>query len=211
MYLFFALPLTVLGLLQVAAAWRPAARRALFAAVWCASATAYLALSGTFRSLLPANQGPLVRDHGIPHCSIWLSRPDAEFYGKALEVINSEGGPDESIFVLPCNPELYYLSGRRNPTRFYLTAIGVRSRREVEALEAQFERSPPRLVFYNPHHRYKTDESNQLMDWVSRHYDALGPVGAQQVYRWRGGDGTSPAAPRERPREAGDDRERDEP
>jgi hypothetical protein len=191
MYLFFALPLVVMGLLAAAPALSRSYRRALLVAVWVVSAVAFVFLAGPVRQIVPGRSGALVSGHGIPRCSLLLEPYQADFYKRLLGLIDREVATDESILVLPVNSELYYLSGRRNPTRFYLSATGLRTPADVRALENTFEQSPPnlvpKLVFYHPKSSYVTAECRQLMDWVAWRYEPLEPQGDFQVYRRRGG------------------------
>jgi hypothetical protein len=210
MYLFFSLPVVLIGLLCLSAAWSAPWRRAFLATVWTLSVIGFLFLGANFRSLLPGNWPPLVRDHGLPRMGLRLEPFQVEFYRDFRALVDREVAPDESILSVPCAPELYYVSGRRNPTRFYLTAIALHSPHDVQSLVAKLGQSPPKLVFYNPKSSYVTAESDQLMDWVARHYESLDPHGVFEVYRYRGPEDrppTGPAATRPRPRS----QDRDEP
>jgi hypothetical protein len=192
MYLFFALPLTVLGLLAMAPVLRPAYRRPLLGAVWVVSLIGYVHLAGPFRGLTSERSSQLVANHGIPRCSLLLEPFQVETYQQFLGLIDRDVPADGSILALPVIPELYYLSGRRNPTRFYLPAIGVRSDDDVRALTDTFSRSPPRLVFYMPNTSYQTPECRRLRDWFVQRCDLIGSHRGTQVYRYRGepGEGT---------------------
>ena len=50
-----------------------------------------------------------------------------------MDVITAHTREGESIFAVPSNAELYFLTQRRNPFRFYNTALGVRTDADLEA------------------------------------------------------------------------------
>jgi hypothetical protein len=182
MYFFFAAPVLVMGLLAIA----PAARhlRTTFAACVCGlSLVALVCLSGG--SLRPGSPIRLTKDHGLPRCSLWLEADVARLYGEILALTDREAGRGDAVFALPVHPELYYLTGRRNPTRFYNSALALHSEADTRALLDAFERSPPKLVFFNPANHYNTPESERIMGWVRGRYDRLGTIGAFTIYRAR--------------------------
>jgi len=183
MYFFFAAPVLVIGLLAIA----PAARgmRSVVAAGVCAlSLLALVCLSGG--TLRPGYRIRLTKDHGVPRCGVRLEDDVGRAYREILALTDRETGKDDAIFAVPVHPELYYLTGRRNPTRFYNSALALHSAAETRALLDAFERSPPRLVFYDPESHYNTAESGRIMEWVRGRYEPLGTVGGFTVYRARG-------------------------
>ena len=86
---------------------------------------------------------------------------------------------------MPFDPQLYFISGRRNPVRFYNTAIGLRDETSVRATLATLERDPPRLLFHKPDDKYVTARSSQLIDALLPQYDKIERIGEIDVYRWR--------------------------
>jgi hypothetical protein len=126
---------------------------------------------------------PPVSAQPMPRAHLRIDPAERERYLELLAVIDQQARSDETIFVLPNNPELYFLSGRRNPVRFFNTALGITSdddlRRAVKALEEQ----PPRLVIYNPGDKYGTIYSRRLMDSLRARYAPVRAVGGLQFYR----------------------------
>ena len=186
MYLFFAMPVTVIGLLVMARSLRPVWRRAVIGAVWVVSLIGFLYLARPLRVLLRGNPDRLVTGHGIPRCDLALPPFQVEMYRELLGVLDREAPPGASILTLPLAPELYYLSGRRNPTRFYLPAIGLRTEAEVRAVIERLEKEPPRLVFYAPNNGYNTPASRRLRDWFVKRAEPVGVHRGYVVYRHRG-------------------------
>ncbi len=84
------------------------------------------------------------------------------------------------------NPELYYLSRRRNPFRFFSSALGIRNQAELDSALRTLESSPPKLVFHQPADKYNTAYSEAIMEFVKRHYERLESRGEFDIYRYPG-------------------------
>jgi hypothetical protein len=187
MYFFFAAPVLVAGLLAIApgaAAGFGRFRTTLGAGVLGLSLIALVCMSGG--TLVPGSRRVrLTPPHSVPRCGVRLEEDVARLYGEILALVDRETNGGDAIFALPVHPELYYLSNRRNPTRFYNTALALHSEADTRMLLEAFGRLPPKLVFYNPKSSYITAESSRIMDWVHTHYDPIGTLGAFEMYRFR--------------------------
>ena len=196
MYFFFGFPLTALGLLALTPAAANTYRRGVLTGLGALSAIAFFVIGALVPGLSVARPVQLLEDHGVPRCGIRLDAETADVYQRIGDIVEREVASDESIFALPVHPELYYIANRRNPTRFYNTALGLRSAEDVRLLLQRFEQAPPKLVFFNPTNHYVTAEARQVMDWVRGRYDPLGFIGAFDVYRHRsGGPGAAVGGP----------------
>ena len=67
---------------------------------------------------------------------------------------------------MPVSPELYFLSGRRNPFRFFSTAFGIRNDAALAQVVAALESDPPPLVFVDPGDKYMTDAARKVVEVV---------------------------------------------
>lgn len=199
MYFFFAAPLVAVALLSLAGTARSVVlRRAVAVGLLAFSAVAFTFLAGRFNGdeFLRRPRPRLVADHHIPKCGLLLDADLATAYQTVLALVERDVAAGESIFTAPTAPELYYLTGRRNPTRFYNTALGLRHPADVDALERQFERDPPKLVFYDPYNPWNTAQCRVLMKWFADRYEPLEPVGKFfKVYRYRGPARQATSAP----------------
>jgi hypothetical protein len=137
------------------------------------------------RGAIAGQRVPALVESGLAKADLRIGAEDAATYRELVALIQSETPADAPILALPFNPELYYLSGRRNPTRFYTSALGASteeaSRRVIETLRAD----PPRLVFHRPYDKYNTASSAQIMDFVRARYERLAPRGGFEIYRYR--------------------------
>ena len=115
-------------------------------------------------------------------------RVDAESLARheaLVALIRQETGAHETIAAIPTNAELYFLSERRNPFRFYNTALGVRGAGDVARGQDLLRRAPPPHLLFAPTDNYNTPPARGIMAFVRIHYEARGRVGSFEVYRLR--------------------------
>ena len=144
-------------------------------------------LSGRFvdiyggRTIMSLNNQP----SSIQRATLKIDPAEARSYSEILNVIEAESRPDETIFALPTNAELYFLSGRRNPFRFYNSALGIGGTADFEYVKETIINRPPKLVIYRPDDKYNTTYSREIIRLVSERYDFLANVSGFDVYRAR--------------------------
>jgi hypothetical protein len=138
-------------------------------------------LFGGVRNVMSLSQ----RVSSIPRVSLKIEADDDKRYSAILKVIESETRPEDTIFALPTNAELYFLSGRRNPFRFYNTALGIRTESDLRQVKETIVARPPKLVLYRQDDKYNTDYSREVMQLVEERYHFLGQTSGFSVYRVR--------------------------
>ncbi len=191
-YLFFSLALTLAALLWLTAdcgQWRGLAPVAL-ALMLSGVGLYYQAGQPLTRGIVGIVQGQrvaAVESDARRWAGLRIDEPSYRAYGRTIALIQRETAADEAIFVLPMNPELYFLAERRNPFSFFSTALGVRDDQELAAVLEQIAMDPPKLVLYRPDDKYNTKRSQAIMDRVRQQYVALGTVGGFEVYRQEDG------------------------
>ena len=142
-------------------------------------------LVGTFpaffsgrRNIMSLNQ-PL---SSLPRVSLKIDAEDEKRYAEILKVIESHTRLDDTIFALPTSAELYFITGRRNPFRFYNSALGIRTESDFRQVRETIIAKPPKLVLYRPDDKYNTDYSRELMRVVEERYEFLGETSGFAVY-----------------------------
>jgi hypothetical protein len=124
-----------------------------------------------------------LEDCGLPRCSLKISASDVVAYGGLVNTIERETAPGEFILALPNDAELYFLSGRRNPTRFYNASLGMTTPDLRHEVHQALERHPPRLVIFRADDKYNTPDTAAVMDAVRRRYAFLGERHGTGIYR----------------------------
>jgi hypothetical protein len=118
----------------------------------------------------------------LERTSLRLSAEDRRSYGLIVAAIERESRSHESILVLPNDAELYFLARRRNPVRFYNSALGIQREEDFADVMALLERSPPRLVIFRPNDKYNTAFSLRVMAAVRARYTSRGHIEGLDMY-----------------------------
>lgn len=145
-------------------------------------------LSGRFDDFFGGRRNVMSLNRAVsslPRATLKIGTEDDKRYSDILKVIESETGPDDTIFALPTNAELYFLANRRNPFRFYNSALGIRTESDFQQVRETIITRPPKLVLYSADDKYNTDYSREVMRVVQERYDFLGETSGFAVYRSR--------------------------
>lgn len=190
-YLFFTLGVTLSGLLWLAQDHGPRRSRLVAAGIAVLAAIALWfhaaeSLNRGDEGLFRGAHTPLQAAPGIGRSGLKIDKYDLAAYSLALKVIEREVPPGESLFALPSNAELYFLSQRQNPFRFFNFSIGVLTMAEVDAVERTLLAKPPKLIFWSPDDKYNTELSRELIRRLATRYERWARIGYWDVYRLPG-------------------------
>jgi hypothetical protein len=193
-YLYFMVGTTVAALLWLAAGGGGVVRGAAVAAALALSAIGLYYQAGQ-----PFARGPLgeirgerrlqTADTGLERFGLRIEADDARLYRGLVVRIRAETRPGDPILAIPAEPELFFLSGRRNPLPYAYVNFGIHDEATLARDLDTLRREPPRLVFHAPALPYNTRYTDRIMDWVRRHYDCIAANGPLVIYRYRGGAG----------------------
>ncbi|MED5262762.1 MAG: glycosyltransferase family 39 protein [Myxococcota bacterium] len=104
----------------------------------------------------------------LPRASVYVPPEQATLYRAAAEFVETCAGPEDPIFVAPIHPLLYFVTDRRNPTRYDLTIPGdVDGKLIVRDLEA----SRTRCVVYDPEMYPEFPPFDELFPRVSQFFE----------------------------------------
>jgi len=188
-YLFYTLSISITVLVFFATEsprWRiPALATIMLAGLTGLYFHAAQPLDRDLEGLLTGRRVPLVNGAGIKHLGLAIPESDTTVYRQLVDTIASETSPGDAIFALPANSELYYLTRRRNPVRFYNSGLGIGSKRQCRDVISRLSTDRPVLVFYRPEDKYNNEYSQAVMQFVRRHYVRAEDIGPFQVYRLR--------------------------
>jgi len=187
-YLFYTLPILVAGLFWLSLQWRRRSVLALASVAILFSATAiyYDAGQPITRLLIGIIRGQrvaLVPATSLDRVGLWVEPDSLKTYQEVIGVIQANSQSNETIFVLPYNPELYFLANRKNPFRFWNTAVGIRPGQEEQHVFDLLKSTPPRVVVIVPGDRNNTPASRRIIEYVHENYTLLKTVGSFEIYR----------------------------
>jgi hypothetical protein len=194
MYLYFTVGLTLTAVLwsvgrsrlAIRTAW--AALTVLLSVVAVACHAAQPFARSTIELLEGRRTSTDVVDCALPRCGLRLERSVLDPYRQVVTVIQTEVPPGAAIAVFPSDAELYFLSDRRNPFRFYNAAIGLRSPADVERTLAIMHREAPRIMTFRPDDKYATAATRAVVARVRPWYDHIASVSGIEVYRLKSSD-----------------------
>ena len=189
-YLMYTVAIFLVGLLWLAPSRRSLARAGSVGLVFFLSATglyfqAGQPLSRGMAGVVAGTRVPVVEVSGLDRASLRIGADDAATYGQLVDLIQRETPENGTILALPVNPELYFLSGRRNPTWFFNSALGIQTEQQFQRVLELIERDPPLLVFFRSDDKYLTSYAERIMETVRIRYDPLGLRAGFEIYRYR--------------------------
>lgn len=187
-YFFYMFPMTIGALfwLSLNTKRRTVLILILIGLAFSSIAIYYHAAQPVTRSLAGIIRGDrvaLVPADTIKRAGLWIEPQSLETYTALINAIQTNSQPNETIFVLPYNSELYFLAERRNPFRFWNTAVGIRPGAEEQHVMNVLRTTPPRVVVIAPRDRNNTPTSESIIAYVRQHYTRLQTIGNFEVYR----------------------------
>ena len=150
------------------------------AVLFLASAVFFLFLTYTNPFFLRSLQGPVNKIH-LDRAGVHLEAQAAASWETVTAMIQKYAPRNRSILCLPYQPMLYFLSGRRNPTRWNYLWPGDQTPQDHKDLITQAKSDPPAMViiFDRPDlQRY----ARAIIDYVDSEYVCVLRSGRMTVY-----------------------------
>ena len=185
-YLQFTTGLGLIALMWLAGA-QVSQRRlfgatALFAAVIALLFQAGQPVSRGLGGIIAGATPPLDAPEGLPGARFAMERQDQATYLRLLALIEANSEAGEAILAVPFDPELYFLSHRRSPFRYYATMLGIRDDDALAEALQRLERSPPPIVIHKRDDKYNNWASDAVVAKVRDGYVQSERVGPFDVY-----------------------------
>ena len=189
-YFFYMFPMTIGALfwLSLNAKRRTVVTMVCIGLAFSAIAFRYQAAQPVTRSLAGIIRGDrvaFVPADTIKRAGLWVEPQSLETYTALINAIQADSQPNETIFVLPYNSELYFLAERRNPFRFWNTAVGIRPGAEEQHVMNVLRNTPPRVLVIAPGDRNNTTTSEAITAYAREHYSLVQTIGNFEIYRAR--------------------------
>ncbi|MEZ5759074.1 MAG: hypothetical protein R3D86_12710 [Emcibacteraceae bacterium] len=116
---------------------------------------------------------------------LWLRENEAATYHHIIDLVDKHVGQNETIFAFPSNSEIYYITGRKNPFRFFNSSFGIHKAEQYDDVMTTLKTNAPRMVFYTPDDKYNTENSLKIYQYIKSRYDLLETVGGMEYYLLR--------------------------
>jgi hypothetical protein len=119
---------------------------------------------------------------GLPRCGLQLHAAEVSVYRQVVSRIDAHSAASDCILALPSDAEFYFISGRCNPTRFFNSAMGLRSEAGVDLLVDRLRVMPPAMLIHRPGEKYDTPLTRTLIERLSPYYRQQERVGEFTLY-----------------------------
>lgn len=114
--------------------------------------------------------------------NLWLETNDANQYQYFIELTSSKLSSSDKIFAFPSNAEIYYLTNRKNPFRFFNSAFGIRNQDQLNDVISKLITDPPGIIFYTPDDKYNTSYSLEIAKYVAANYELYETYDRIEIY-----------------------------
>jgi hypothetical protein len=99
---------------------------------------------------------------GLERCNLIVTKEQADLYRGVVRFIQQHSTPGEAIYAAPDSPEIYFLSGRKNPTRSFYELFREKSGMDDQGLLDCLNRWQVRVVILKHFSEFSSGVSPQL-------------------------------------------------
>jgi len=196
-YLYFTSVLSIAGSLWLLAALKPRWKLPMSAMLVVLSGVSLAFHAGepiphTIIDYIRPTKTELFNSHSqLPNVDLWINENSLAAYKKVVHIIEEETSRGDYLFAIPNNAELYFMTDRPNPFRFFSTDHGVMSGTEVQNIVQTLERLRPRIITFSPGDGRNNTHSLAIMEHVREHSLLLSKDPLFEVYLYGAQNGTT--------------------
>jgi len=140
-------------------------------------------ITRTIIDYLRATKTALINSRNqLPRVGLKIDEPSLKSYRNVVDIIEKETHNGDYIFAIPNNSEIYFMTGRRNPFRFFSTDHGVLSQTEVQSVIKTLETLRPRIITFSPDDTRNTSHSLAIIEHVRANAKLLSKDNFFEVY-----------------------------
>lgn len=177
-FLYYSLGLSFIGSLALlkkyfASLYRPAVSATVFltalSVLFHAGQTHERGFAGTLEGRTP----PLYKSSQLPKAGVKMPVEISRKFEGLVQIIHKHTAAEDAIFVLPNNPEIYFLSGRRNAFRFDFLPTALQNENDLLEIVEEAQKQRPRLMIYHRGDKYENALTVQLRETLEKDYQLL--------------------------------------
>lgn len=124
---------------------------------------------------------------GLPRAGLRVQQGWSEIYREVIGEVERRSSPGDAILALPDSPEIYFLAGRRNPTRTFFDFVDPDAT-GAEVLARLFERERVPVVVLNRATRFSGEVTPAVARLIRSRYPEHRVIG-HFVVAWRAEEG----------------------
>ncbi len=117
-----------------------------------------------------------------PKASVYTTREQADEVNKIINIIEAETAEEEDIYIVQYYPMYYFITGRKNATRYYFIEAYVYSEeKQLEVVKDLIDKKV-RFIISGPNHP-ETPEANILNEFLNKHFEIIETIGNKVIYK----------------------------
>jgi hypothetical protein len=176
-FLYYCLGFSLAALLLIVKKHFTSFYRPLFAAACFLTAVSVVFHAGQthergMTATIEGERPPLFFSSKLSKARVQMPQEMVERMEGLVAAIHRHSQPDEAIWVLVNDPELYFLSDRRNPFRFDFLPVALQSEKDLLQILEDAKKKAPRLMIFHRNDKYQNDLSVRLMTALEKDYEA---------------------------------------
>ncbi len=117
-----------------------------------------------------------------PKVTVHTTEKEAEEIYKLLDIIKTETVNDEYIYIVQYYPMYYFMTDRRNATRYYFLEAYVYSEEKQLKVIKDLEDKNVRFIISGPNHP-ETPEATILNEYLNEHFKIIEKIGKKVIYK----------------------------
>lgn len=134
------------------------------------------------QGMLEGERQILTGKESMPKLGLKMLPLHADIFEEVVDYIKKQTSEKDTLLVFPSDPEIYFLSDRKNPFRFTFTPAALQSPKDLEEVLKQFQAHPPKMVIYNPEDKYNTPLALQLLEEIKKSYSLKKTIRPFEIY-----------------------------
>jgi hypothetical protein len=187
-YLFFSIGLTLVSILWLTSRKTSGWITAPTVMAWCLCLAAlyYHAaqpLSRGAEGILTGVRIHTMHKSSLPGNSLSITEEDLALYRRIVDLVYELTKESDYILALPANPEIYFMTSRKNPLRYANAGQGIVSDTDLVTAKQQLDANRPAMVLYRMVDKYNTPYVSELMKHLEPHYQRLQTIEEFAVYK----------------------------
>ncbi len=139
-------------------------------------------LQRSWQNFMQGEKVALASAQELERLGLKVETVEGAMYSELIEFIKQKTQPKDSIFVFPNNAEVYFLSGRTNPFRFYNLALDVTNAREAQEFIQLLKKTAPALIIVNSSDKYHTEASTLVAEYVRANYSFIKEIDKFEIF-----------------------------
>ena len=117
---------------------------------------------------------------------LYIPGPYADFYERSIAMIQADVHPAETIFCFPSHPEWYFLTRRKNPTRYIYPGVEIFDEDSLAEAQSTLNEAQPKMIVFRRNDFCTTPFTERLREWLDKDYEILHQEADYEFLRRKG-------------------------